>query len=117
MIDELCDLIEAKSISKKEEKLIINELVKLLKTEKESSVIESIFNLFALELANDTCSIKIANTSAKYLQKLDAGSLYHALPIIAESNLLEKKMLITPYIKSENSAIRELAQKILTLLN
>lgn len=114
IIDELCDLIEAKKVPREKEIFIVDELIQILDSDNNNAVIESILNLLALEFFNNVCSNKIANACARNIHKLDVGSLCHALPIIAESNLPNKKSLIADYIESDNSTIKQLAKEVIT---
>ncbi|MGL6340312.1 MAG: hypothetical protein ACRC80_14380, partial [Waterburya sp.] len=113
IVDSLSDLVATQSLSKKEKIFIVKELAKVLETEKESSVIESIFNLFASAFYNKICKKLIAHRCAKFMMNLDTSSLCHVLPIIGESNLSNKKRLISLYVQSENPEIKKIAEEIL----
>jgi hypothetical protein len=51
------------------------------------------------------------------LHQLEPGSLVHALPIIAESDLSNRKELIMQYLSSENPAVEKVARESLQQLS
>jgi hypothetical protein len=112
LIDELCDLLENNRMSDEDQRLVVFQLASLLKTESNENVIESIFNLFGFAIFNSIYSDYITEISIAMLPDLKPGSLIHALSIIGESNLPNKKEYAEPYLLSDNPAIKEAAHDL-----
>lgn len=115
LIDYLNDYIEYDYVPPEEQKFIVRELIKILPTEKDSKVIESIFNALTSAFYSNICVNEIVSICIQYLSSLDIDSLYYAISIIGDSNLPNCKKLIIPYLKSKDSGIRELAKNTLSL--
>ncbi|MDJ0726532.1 MAG: hypothetical protein QNJ38_15595 [Prochloraceae cyanobacterium] len=112
-IDYLTDLFEYNQLSEREYIYIIEELIKMLQDEKDEDVIESVFNLFGWAFGDGICDDLIVETCTEMLHNLDSMSLFHAIPIIGESKLENKKILLEPYLKSENPDLRKEAEEVL----
>ena len=112
LINDLGDLFESDRILESTAVTIVEATIKLLATETNIEVIESIFNLFVLAvIENDFCQAAIVEATVKYLPTLEVGSLCHAFVIISESSLPNKRGLLTAYLGSENKIIREMARE------
>jgi hypothetical protein len=112
-IDELADLFESHHLS---EAIKIQSVFKLLQTvemEESPSVIESIYNFFGIAFDDNICKIEIAEKCMQMLDRLEPGSLVHALPIIADSDLANRKELILKYLNSKNPAVEKVAKESL----
>lgn len=114
LVDELNDEIEAKVYSDKETLSIVLKLLILLPNETDLSVHESILNLLSGVYPSGLGAREIENYILSDIQELHPGSLVHALSIVSESNLEEKKAILTSFSKSDISAIQNLAQNYLS---
>lgn len=113
-IDYLTDFFEYNQLSKEEYIYIIEELIKMLPDEKDSDVIESIFNRFSCAyLQCDIGTDLIVETCAEMLYNLDSYSLVHAIPIIGESKLENKNELIKPFLSSDIPVVKREAEEAL----
>lgn len=112
-IDELADLFESHHLSEAIKIQSIFKVLQIVETEENSSVIESIFNLFGIAFDDNICKSEIVDKCMHMLDRLEPGSLVHALPIIADSDLENKKGLIINYLSSENPAIEKIAKESL----
>ncbi|WP_282176055.1 hypothetical protein [Vibrio nereis] len=114
LVDELNDEIESESFSADEILLIIHKLLILLPVETDQAVHESILNLLSGVYPSGNGAKDIEKYVLNYIQELNPGSLVHALSILSESNLVEKKEIFTNFTHSDNEAIRKIAQSLLT---
>jgi hypothetical protein len=73
--------------------------------------------MFGIAFIDNICSSEIAQKCADMLHQLEPGSLVHALPIIAESDLSNRKELIIQYLSSENPAVEKVARESLQQLS
>jgi hypothetical protein len=80
LIDDISIAFEGNLFSKEDKEIIIVKTLKILKTEEDLSVVESILNLHGLAFFDDICTNQISHTCAELLPQLKAGSLVHALP-------------------------------------
>lgn len=112
-IDELADLFESNHLSEAVKTQTVLRLLQTVKKEENPSVIESIYNLFSIAFAENICTNEIVEKCVDMLNLLEPGSLAHALPIIADSNLKNRKELILNYLSSENPAIKKIAKESL----
>jgi hypothetical protein len=112
-IDELADLLEGHHLSKAVKIQSVFKLLETVETEENPSVIESIYNLFGLAFDDNICKSEIADKCMHMLDRLEPGSLVHALPIIADSDLENKKALIFNYLNSGNPAVEKIAKESL----
>jgi hypothetical protein len=124
MTNKILDLIEDKSNQSRDlfeghhlsEAIKIQSVFKLLQTvetEENPSVIESIYNLFGIAFDDNICKSEIADKCMQMLDRLEPGSLMHAIPIIAVSDLENKKALILNYLNSGNPAVEKIAEESL----
>ena len=113
-IDELADLFESSHLSEAVKTQTILRLLQTVKKEENPAVIESIYNLFDIAFSENICINEIVERCIDMLDILEPGSLAHALPIIADSNLKNRKELIINYLGSENPAIKKIAKELLT---
>ncbi|ODC03939.1 hypothetical protein BFW38_10705 [Terasakiispira papahanaumokuakeensis] len=114
LVDELNDEIETEVYSDKEKLSIVLKLLMLLPNETDLSVHESILNLLSGVYPSGLGVREIDNYILGYIQGSNSGSLVHALSIVSESNLEEKKEILTSFLKSDISAIQNLAQNYLS---
>jgi HEAT repeat protein len=112
-IDELADLFDGNNLSETAKTQTILRLLETVEGEENPSVIESIYNLFGIAFADSICNSEIAKKCVNMLDRLESGSLAHALPIIADSDLVDRKSLILNYLNSENPAIKKIAKESL----
>jgi hypothetical protein len=113
VIDELADLFNGDHLSKTAKTQTVLRLLETVEREENPSVIESIYNLFGIAFADNICNSEIAEKCVKMLNRLESGSLVHALPIIAESDVVDRKSLILNYLNSGNPAIEKIAKESL----
>jgi hypothetical protein len=116
-IDELADLFESDHLSEAEKMQAVSKLLQMVDQEEELFVIETIYNMFGIAFIDNICSSEIAQKCADMLHQLEPGSLVHALPIIAESDLSNRKELIIQYLSSENPAVEKVARESLQQLS
>lgn len=114
LVDELNDEIETESYSEEETLSIIHKLLGLLPTETDQAVHESILNLLSGIYPTSNCSQDIERYILDYIQELKPGSLVHALSILSESKLAERKEIFTTFSHSDNEAIQKVARKFLS---
>jgi hypothetical protein len=112
-IDELADLFDGNHLSETAKTQTILRLLETVEREENPSVIESIYNLFGIAFSDNICNSEIAEKCVKMLNRLEPGSLAHALPIIADSDVVDRKSLILNYLNSENPAIEKIAKESL----
>jgi hypothetical protein len=112
-IDDLADLFDGNHLSEALKTQAILSLLKTIEKEEDSSVVESTYNLFGIAFADNICNSEIAEKCANMLNRLEPGSLVHALSIIADSNLANKKALIYNYLNSTNPAVEKIAKESL----
>jgi hypothetical protein len=115
-VDNLSTLLEYDELSNSDQIYIVEELIKVLHDESNVAVVESIFNLFGIAFANDTCSNGILEATIGMLNNLETGSLVHAIPIISNSTLPNKESLIEPFLNSESPPVRSIADEELQMI-
>jgi hypothetical protein len=116
-IDELADLFNGNHLSKTAKTQTILRLLGTVEREENPSVIESIYNLFGIAFADNICNSEIVAKCVKMLNRLEPGSLTHALPIIADSDVADRKSLVLNYLNSGNPAIEKIARESLQQIN
>jgi hypothetical protein len=114
LIDELNDEIEVESYSEEETLSIIHDLLRLLPTEKDQAVHESIMNLLSGIYPSGNGARDIERYILDYIQELKPGSLVHALSILAESKLEERRDIFDSFFHSDNEAIQKIARNYLS---
>jgi hypothetical protein len=112
-IDELADLFETDQLSESEKQQFVLCLLQIVGSEESLSVVESIFHLFGIAFDNNLYQPEIVEKCADMLEQLEPGSLVHALPIIADSDLVNRKELILKYLGAENPSIKDMARELL----
>ncbi|RKZ50577.1 MAG: hypothetical protein DRR16_19525 [Candidatus Parabeggiatoa sp. nov. 3] len=105
LVDELNDLVENNQFDEGEQAKIAKKLLVLLIDETNDAVFESVLNLLGGIYASGICVNAIASNIAGFINTLKPESLVHAIPIIAESNLPEKRKLLEPFLNSSHPAI------------
>ena len=100
VVDELADLFEANHLSEAAKTQAVLSLVQIVEKEEDSSVVESIYNLFGIAFFENICTSEITEKCVEMLDRLKPGSIVHALPIIADSDLPNKKELILQQLKN-----------------
>jgi hypothetical protein len=113
MIDELTDLIDYDALSDDVVVDILMKLIQMVKKENNKAVVESVFNFLSTLFCKDKYNRIITQFCLEQLPYLDVASLDHAMFIISQSNLDNKKQIIQNYLLSDNSVIRKIAQDCL----
>jgi hypothetical protein len=110
LVDELNDELEIKSYDEEETLLIIHKLLSLLPTETDQAVHESILHLLSGIYSSGRGAQDIEKYILDNIQELKPGSLVHALSILSESKLAERKEIFSAFSQSDNLAIQEIAR-------
>jgi hypothetical protein len=116
-IDDLADLFDGNHLSEALKTQAVLSLLKTVEKEENPSVVESVYNLFGIAFADNICNSEIVEKCVNMLNRLEPGSLVHALPIIADSDLENRKALILDYLNSGNPAVKEVANEALQKIN
>jgi hypothetical protein len=113
VIDELSDLFETDQLSESEKKQVVLYLLQTVGNEESPFIVESIFNLFGIAYDDNISRTEIVEKCVDMLGQLEPSSLEHALPIIADSDLVNRKELILKYLGAENPSIKDMARELL----
>ncbi|WP_444943245.1 hypothetical protein ACJJIK_15310 [Microbulbifer sp. ZKSA006] len=113
LVDELNDEIEAGSFSKEDTQLIVHSLLKLLPAEQDQAVNESILNLLSSLYPSGITDRDIEVYVLDHIKDFKPGSLIHALSILSESKLNERKAIFSHFSKSDNTSIQEVVRNYL----
>jgi hypothetical protein len=116
IVDNLCDIIDYHPVTKEQKEEIVTAIMKLFDNESDSATRESMFNLLSSAQAFDISKESISCFTLDLLPKLEYQCLVHALPIIATSQIINRRELIQKYINSEDTSIKEVALSASELL-
>ncbi|MCG7928349.1 MAG: hypothetical protein JAY67_22775 [Candidatus Thiodiazotropha taylori] len=108
LVDELNDEIENGSFKAEEIRSITMNLLRVLPSETDETVHESVLNLLSSIYTSSICVSEIERYVIDHIQEMKPGSLVHAFSILSESKLKERKAIFFKFSRSENVAIQEL---------
>lgn len=115
LIDQMNDMITNGSVTRSDQEIVVEALLKLILRESDEAVSESIWNLLGNVYEKGPWKESIADAAVTLLDLLPAGCLAHVIPIIGGSNRHDKHVLLAPFTASSNNAIRAISKETLQI--